>query len=122
MYHKHVATQGGFRPAGQQLVSSDIPSNAYFVMNGLSPAGVAGTAFMGRYAAITLIQGFMIAGEGGSRPGRVAQLPRIAITRPAMVVVNACVGGHPEAPGVGSEAAPLPTTGGSASVGLSAVD
>lgn len=57
--------------------------SGFFVMNGLSPAGVSGTAFMGRYAAITLMQGFMIAGEGVNRPGRVAQLPRVEITRPA---------------------------------------
>lgn len=56
--------------------------SAFFVVNGLSPAGVAGTAFMGRYAAITLIEGFMTAGEG-TRASRVAQLPRIEITSPS---------------------------------------
>ena len=57
--------------------------SAFFVMNGLSPAGVAGTAFMGRYAAITLMQGFMTAGEGAARGSRVSQLPRIEITSPS---------------------------------------
>ncbi len=56
--------------------------SGFFVVNGLSPAGVAGTAFMGRYAAITLMQGFMTAGEG-ARPSRVAQLPRVVITSPS---------------------------------------
>lgn len=57
--------------------------SAFFVMNGLSPAGVSGTAFMGRYAAITLMQGYMIAGEGPKRPSRVAQLPRVEIVAPS---------------------------------------
>lgn len=57
--------------------------SGFFVMNGLSPAGVSGTAFMGRYAAITLMQGFMTAGEGVDRPGRVPQLPRVEILKPA---------------------------------------
>lgn len=56
---------------------------SYFVMNGLSPAGIAGTAFMGRYAAITLMEGFMTAGEGPQRHARVAQLPRIVVTSPS---------------------------------------
>jgi len=56
--------------------------SAYFAMNGLSPAGVAGTAFMGRYAAISLTQGFMAAGEA-KRANRVPQLPRVVITSPS---------------------------------------
>jgi hypothetical protein len=66
-----------------ELSDSRRASSAFFVMNGLSPAGVSGTAFMARYAAITLIQGFMTAGEGGVRVGRVPQLPRVEITAPA---------------------------------------
>lgn len=56
--------------------------SSYFAMNGLSPAGVAGTAFMGRYAAISLMQGFMAAGETKGT-NRVPQLPRVQITSPS---------------------------------------
>ena len=56
--------------------------SSYFAMNGLSPAGIAGTAFMGRYAAISLMQGFMAAGEGLGA-NRVPQLPRVEVTSPS---------------------------------------
>lgn len=71
--------------ASSALVELHDPAKArssYFAMNGLSPVGIAGTAFMARYASISLMQGFMAAGES-RRVNRVPQLPRVSITSPS---------------------------------------
>lgn len=71
--------------ASSALMELHDPSQArssYFAMNGLSPVGIAGTAFMARYASISLMQGFMAAGES-RRVNRVPQLPRITISSPS---------------------------------------
>lgn len=55
---------------------------AYVAINGLSPAGETGTAYIGRYALLTLLQGFL---SGGAHPNpdyRISQLPLIRIVAP----------------------------------------
>jgi hypothetical protein len=67
----------------------------YVVGNGLSPAGAAGNAFIGRWSLLTLIHSYFVAGQFSytapntinitSAPtavSRVRQLPQVAITNP----------------------------------------
>ncbi len=59
---------------------------AFVVVNGLSPTGESGSAFIARWSFLSLIQSFMEAGRfspGGSpHASRVRELPRVAITYP----------------------------------------
>jgi hypothetical protein len=77
-------------PAPQQ------PHNVMFVVaNGLSPAGAAGNAFIGRWSLLTLIHSYFISGQfsytapntiniNGAPTGvsRVKQVPQVTITNP----------------------------------------
>jgi prepilin-type N-terminal cleavage/methylation domain-containing protein len=53
------------------------------VQNGFSPSGVAGTDFIARWSFLTLVQGFLQAGQynGGANPA-TTQVPRVTITSP----------------------------------------
>ncbi|HOP55759.1 MAG TPA: prepilin-type N-terminal cleavage/methylation domain-containing protein [bacterium] len=53
----------------------------YFLINGLSPAGDTGTAFIARYAIVSTIMGFLDAGNPAN-PDRIEQVPYITITFP----------------------------------------
>ncbi|MBC7321069.1 hypothetical protein H5T89_10550 [bacterium] len=53
----------------------------YFLINGLSPAGEAGVAFISRYALVSTIMGFLDAGNP-SNPDRIEQVPYVTITAP----------------------------------------
>ncbi|MCX7795386.1 MAG: type II secretion system GspH family protein [bacterium] len=53
----------------------------YFMINGLSPAGEAGVAFISRYSLVSTIMGFLDAGNP-SNPDRIEQVPYISITSP----------------------------------------
>lgn len=59
---------------------------AFVVVNGLSPAGESGVAFISRWSFLSLIQSFLASGlysSGGTPdPARVRPLPRIVITQP----------------------------------------
>ena len=59
---------------------------SFVVVNGLSPTGTSGTAFISRWSFLSLIQSFLVAGRyspsGTPDPSRVRELPRIAITTP----------------------------------------
>jgi len=59
---------------------------SFVVVNGLSPTGTSGTAFISRWSFLSLIQSFLVAGRystsGAPDPSRVRELPRIAITTP----------------------------------------
>jgi type II secretory pathway pseudopilin PulG len=59
---------------------------AFVVVNGLSPTGESGVAFISRWSFLSLIQSFLDAGqysEGGKpHASRVRELPRVAITYP----------------------------------------
>ncbi len=56
----------------------------YFLINGLSPAGEAGVAFISRYALVSSIMGFLDAGNP-SNPHRIEQVPYISITSPTEI-------------------------------------
>jgi type II secretory pathway pseudopilin PulG len=59
---------------------------SFVVVNGLSPTGESGVAFISRWSFLSLIQSFMEAGQyaqaGAPDPSRVRELPRVAITWP----------------------------------------
>jgi hypothetical protein len=63
-------------------VNSDGSNAAYFVINGLSPAGDTGTAYIGRYAVLTLLQGFLLGGSNPHEEFRIPQLPLVRIVTP----------------------------------------
>ncbi|HEX7151090.1 MAG TPA: prepilin-type N-terminal cleavage/methylation domain-containing protein [Thermoanaerobaculia bacterium] len=73
---------------GSSLITQRDPSGntAFVVVNGLSPAGESGTAFISRWSFLSLIQSYMAGGlyqtAGQPDPARVRQLPRVAITNP----------------------------------------
>lgn len=56
----------------------------YFLINGLSPAGDTGTAFIARYAIVSTIMGFLDAGDP-INPDRIEQVPYITITSPTEI-------------------------------------
>lgn len=68
------------------LAMRDGSDAAFVVVNGLSPSGTSGTAFISRWSFLSLIQSFMAAGRyspsGPPDPARVRELPRVAITTP----------------------------------------
>lgn len=59
---------------------------AFVVVNGLSPTGQSGIAFISRWSFLSLVQSFLDAGlystSGVPDPDRVRELPRVAITSP----------------------------------------
>jgi type II secretory pathway pseudopilin PulG len=59
---------------------------AFVVVNGLSPTGQSGVAFISRWSFLSLIQSFLDAGQyseaGSPHASRVRELPRVAITFP----------------------------------------
>lgn len=59
---------------------------AFVVVNGLSPSGQSGVAFISRWSFLSLVQSFLSAGlyttGGVSDPARVRELPRVVITAP----------------------------------------
>ena len=59
---------------------------AFIVVNGLSPTGTAGVAFIARWSFLSLVQSFMEAGltqiAGAPDPSRVRELPCVTITAP----------------------------------------
>lgn len=72
---------------GSALLSMRGGSDAAFVVvNGLSPTGESGVAFISRWSFLSLIQSFLEAGRyttnGVPDPARVRQLPRVAVTYP----------------------------------------
>lgn len=56
----------------------------YFLINGLSPAGEAGVAFIARYSIVSTIMGFLDAGNP-SNPDRIEQVPYVSITSPTEI-------------------------------------
>jgi len=59
---------------------------AFVVVNGLSPTGTSGVAFISRWSFLSLVQSFMAGGlyssAGVPDPSRVRELPRVAISTP----------------------------------------
>lgn len=72
---------------GSALLSTRNGSDAAFVVvNGLSPTGESGVAFISRWSFLSLIQSFLDAGQysvsGKPDAARVRELPRVVITWP----------------------------------------
>ncbi|MFZ2491192.1 MAG: prepilin-type N-terminal cleavage/methylation domain-containing protein [Thermoanaerobaculia bacterium] len=73
---------------GSSLLSMrDANANtAFVVVNGLSPVGESGVAFIARWSFLSLVQSFFSAGltqvSGVPDPARVRELPRVEITSP----------------------------------------
>ncbi|MGC8889290.1 MAG: type IV pilus modification PilV family protein [bacterium] len=58
----------------------------YFLINGLSPAGETGVAFIARYAIVSTIMGFLDAGDPSNLDrDRIEQVPYITITSPTEI-------------------------------------
>lgn len=59
---------------------------AFVVVNGLSPVGQSGVAFIARWSFLSLIQSFLASGRystaGVPDPARVRELPRVVLTSP----------------------------------------
>ena len=68
------------------LAMRDGGDAAFVVVNGLSPVGESGTAFISRWSFLSLVHGFLSAGlfrnAGVLDPARVRQLPQVVITTP----------------------------------------
>lgn len=69
------------------LAMRDGNDSAFVVVNGLSPVGQSGVAFIARWSFLSLIQSFLAAGRystaGVLEPTRVRELPRVVITSPS---------------------------------------
>jgi type II secretory pathway pseudopilin PulG len=80
-FYNHV-----FGTTGSALVRHVDPSGtkaAHIVVNGIDRTVGSGSAFISRYALITLVHSFFASGLTG--PGRVKQLPRIQIVSPTII-------------------------------------
>jgi prepilin-type N-terminal cleavage/methylation domain-containing protein len=81
-YYQHST---GTRGSGL-LAMRDDDDAAFVVVNGLSPAGQSGVAFISRWSFLSLVQSFLASGlyttNGSPDAARVRQLPRVAITSP----------------------------------------
>lgn len=79
-YYTHES--GAVGSALLSLINPDNDDISFQVVNGLSPAGDAGTEFIARWSFLTLVQSFLKAGEDGALINRIQQVPRIKITSP----------------------------------------
>ena len=68
---------------GSSLLQLQNPSgsNAFIVVNGLAQTASSGSAFIGRYAVVSLVHSFLSCGLPAT-PSRIVQLPRIEIKEP----------------------------------------
>jgi len=82
-YYKHQSNIQGSSLLSLHDANSD---TAFIVVNGLSPTGTSGVAFIARWSFLSLVQSFMEAGltqyGGVSDPARVRELPRVVIATP----------------------------------------
>jgi len=82
-YYKHQSNIQGSSLLSLHDANKD---TAFIVVNGLSPTGTSGVAFIARWSFLSLVQSFMEAGltqvGGVSDPSRVRELPRVVIATP----------------------------------------
>ena len=78
VYYTHPT--GATSSALVQL-SPPVGSSAYVVVNGIDRTTESGSAFIGRYAMLTLVHGFLSAGDP-ALPQPIAMRPRVQITAP----------------------------------------
>jgi hypothetical protein len=82
-YYKHQTNIQGSSLLSMHDANKD---TAFVVVNGLSPTGTSGVAFIARWSFLSLVQSFMEAGltqvAGTPDPARVRELPRVVISTP----------------------------------------
>lgn len=81
-FYSATSPKKAYSSAVMHLSSANPAEGAYFVINGLSPAGETGTAYIGRYSVLTLLQGFLLGGSNEFISYRIPQLPLIKINYP----------------------------------------
>lgn len=82
-YYKHAS---GIQGSALLSLHDGSGNTSFIAVNGLSPSGVSGVAFIARWSFLSLMQSFMVGGlatyNGVSDPARVHELPRVDITTP----------------------------------------
>jgi prepilin-type N-terminal cleavage/methylation domain-containing protein len=63
------------------MLANPAASNAFIVVNGLDKTVESGSAFIGRYAVVSLVHSFLTCGLTGT-PSRIVQLPRVELETP----------------------------------------
>lgn len=88
IYYNHPSTSrtGSGLVISKETIGSDTGLD-FVVVNGIDKTGEQGTAFIGKWAMLTLIQSFLDGGLNAS-PLRIRELPRIAITAPTATALN----------------------------------
>ena len=81
-FYDHVSGQTGSGLVRLQRPGTN-PTAAYLVVNGLDRTTGSGSAFLSRYAMVSLIHGFLAAGAPGLA-NRVAQVPQVFLTYPTL--------------------------------------
>lgn len=87
IYYDHTAPRSG---SGLVISKETIGSDTgldFVVVNGIDKTGEQGTAFIGKWAMLTLIQSFLEGGLNAS-PLRIRELPRILLTPPTALALN----------------------------------
>ena len=82
-FYKH---QSNIQGSSLLSMHDENKDTAFVVVNGLSPSGDSGVAFIARWSFLSLVQSFMSAGlckfGGVLDPARVRELPRVVIATP----------------------------------------
>lgn len=78
-YYDH--SRGGMLGSAALELTGSGTDTAFVAVNGISNTQLTGSAFMGKWAFLTLVHTFLEAGLSATA-GRIPQLPRIAITDP----------------------------------------
>lgn len=78
-YYDH--SRGGMTGSAALELTGSGTDTAFVAVNGISNTQLTGSAFMGKWAFLTLVHTFLEAGLS-TTAGRIPQLPRIAITDP----------------------------------------
>jgi prepilin-type N-terminal cleavage/methylation domain-containing protein len=82
-FYKH---QSNIQGSSLLSMHDENKDTAFVVVNGLSPTGQSGVAFIARWSFLSLVQSFMNAGltkvGGVTDPARIRELPRVVIATP----------------------------------------
>ena len=78
-YYDH--SRAGMTGSAALELSGTGTDTAFVAVNGISNTQLTGSAFMGKWAFLTLVHTFLEAGRSAG-PGRIPQVPRVALTKP----------------------------------------
>lgn len=85
-FYRHTTGVHGSALLALRTSAASGSDAAFVVVNGLSPAGESGVAFISRWSFLSLIQSFLAGGlystSGSPDPARVRELPRVVISAP----------------------------------------